>query len=169
MFKLEYTLKEGAAGELLLRFKWGMRIVMMLFALIVLGSIFLGGQGGGGSEAGGLTFLPPLFLIFFLIASLYDERWIVSAELGSFTHRHGLIPPLLPAKRQTWQFDELERLELSQFKTRKKMIRLSLLLKNGDRKDIEIADRKELEDVEKRGRAMAAAMGLSLHKDLEES
>jgi len=164
MFKLEYTLKEGPEGKLVLRFKWGVRILMMLFALIVLGSILLGSRGEGG-----LTFLPHLFFIFFLIASLYDERWIVDTKQRFFTHRHGLMYPLIPAKRHAWSFNEIESLELSQFKTRKKMIRLSLVLKRGDRKDIEIADRKELEDVEKRGGGIAAAMGLSLHKDLKES
>lgn len=163
MFRLEYTLSEGPAGELVLRFKRGMRFAMLLFALIVLGSIIW-----GGTEGGGLTFLPPLFFIFFLIAALYDERWVVDRAGESFSHRHGLVPPLIPAKRHRWSFQELDAMEISSFKTRKKMIRLSLLLQNGDRKDIEIADRKELEELERRGRALASAMGIGFRRDLQE-
>jgi hypothetical protein len=157
MFRLDYVLKQESESELVLRFRTSFRLFMFIFAALVAGSIVVSGP-----NPSGLTFLPPLFLLFFILAGLYDERWIMDREKRLLLHRNGLIPF---ASIRSYPFDSIEALELDTFQTHKKIIRLSFLLADGSRKDVEISGRKNREEIEERARRMAAFMSLSFRTE----
>ncbi len=152
MFRLEYILKQRTESELVLQFRPLFRLFMFIFAALVAGSIVVAGR-----DPSGITFFPPLFLIFFILAGLYDERWIMDREKRLLVHRNGFIPLV---RSRSYPFDAIEALEIDTFKTHKKIIRLSFLLADGSRKDVEISGRKNREEIEERARRMAAFMGL---------
>ncbi len=152
MFSLDYVLKQGSENELVLRFRTSFRLFMFLFAALVAGSMAVAGP-----DPPGLAFLPPLFLLFFILAGLYDERWIMDREKRLLVHRNGFIPF---TRIRSYRFDAIEALELDIFNTHKKIVRLSFLLADGSRKDVEISGKKNREEIEKRARRMATFMDL---------
>ncbi|HDQ14647.1 MAG TPA: hypothetical protein ENN41_07530 [Sediminispirochaeta sp.] len=173
MFKLVFELKQTSENVLKLRLHWGFRLVFLVLLGIVVASVFV-----GRAEGTSFRLVPAVLVLIFVLLGLYQEQWIFNRDTGTISHDHGLLPI---SKTRMYKRETVDHIEISSFRKgeapmsaqkgqkkffQKDLLRLSLVLGDAGRKDIEISEEKNKATLERRAASIADFMNLSYHSEL---
>ncbi|MFO7729272.1 MAG: hypothetical protein R6V86_00760 [Spirochaetia bacterium] len=180
MFKLTFIIKKIEDHTLALKLHWGFRAAFVFFAAIIFASM----QVSTSQQGGGL--LPTILIMLFAGIALYNESWYFHKQDGLVEHRHGL---LLIAARKNYSASEIESLEVKAFRTgsvpsdqsdsgrrenqrekrrffQKDLLTLSLVFSSGEKKDIEITEKKNKAALQSKAAEISDFMGIPYHSEV---
>jgi hypothetical protein len=169
--KLNFVMERADEQTLVLRLGIGFRIVFFLLA----GLVAYGSHLNGVFDRLRPALFPGGIMLLFLLIALYQELWRFSRREGRIVHAHGL---LLFTRYYVYPLERVAAIEFRGFRRggtgpdnlgqdrrffQKDLTRLSIVLKDGERKDVRIEDRKSLDVVLAQGEEIARFLGLPLH------
>ena len=167
MFRMSFSLKEKKDGTLNLVLPVWFRILFLFIAILIAGGIITSGIWASGQWIA--------FLIFSacIAGGLYEEKWIFNKSTGKIVYIFGLI---FINKKTKYKIEEAEIFKITGEshtgkegklnRIRKKMIKFSLILKNGKVLDIDIiTGRTNSSDLTENAQKIAAYCGKELAID----
>lgn len=101
---ISLVLREKRPGHLVYAIPAWYRVLMLAIAAVLVASILVTGDGSGA--------VPWIIFGIALVASLYEERWVVDAEARVMRHRFGLLPL---ARTIVLPFERIEGFRLRAF------------------------------------------------------
>ena len=166
MFKMNFILRQKKDGSLYLELPVWFRLMFLFIAVLIAAGVFAADSARGG------ILIPIILTAACLVGSVYEEKWIFSADNGTIRYLSGLV---FLYRKKEFRTADTEALLLSgepdaegkglHQRFRRNMIKFSLQMKSGERHSIDFSTGRTANgDLEKKAQKISSYTGIPLER-----